>query len=827
MVKSDRVRIGFVLFTLVLAAEAGAQDRTVRGRILDEASNAAVPGATVVAATVTATTAADGSYALTLPPGSWSIVVVAPGYLERMVPLRVESANIDRFDITIVAAPRFREQVDVTPDPAPPPAAARIPVLPSQVLSMAGTLDNVFRALQAMPGVAGVEDWGSRMSVRGGTPDQNLTIMDGVEISNPYRLYGLTSGFNPETIDRFELTAGGFGPQYGDRLSSLLVVENRQGSEARAFTGSAAVSLTDANVIGEGRLPGSLDGSWLLTGRRTYFDLVASKLVEDDLPKFGDIQFKTSMRTGATSRLSVLALTSREDTESPFFLGDTVEGRDLFLAKAKNDLVAVDYQLVPTWGSLRTIAAWYRNNDLIDIDARVEDDHRRSNAPPGDASTGFTDIEFHRTLNVQDFSLRQEIRFQPSAGHTIDAGIDVHRLRTGLTMTVGEDRNPTLGNGSSIDGGAGLPDAVASLRTAPRVGAWWQHVWRPSSRFRIEPGVRFDWSDANGELTVSPRMATGVRLGETELRFAGGLFTQSPGYEKLIQSDYFVDLSTPGRLALDHERAWHVIAGVERKLGWATTRVEGYYKRFDKLIVGRLETEAERQARIAQYDFPAELQSSIPREPIITSAATNDAKGDAYGVDVFTYWNASAASPLSGWASYTVGRARRDAYGQHYAFEYDRPQAANVAAAYRLKPSLTLAGTLRLASGFPWTPPLGVRVDSTADVTDIDGDRNREELVPRRDASGLLVYTVDVGGVSNLNSGRLPLYARLDLRLTWAPPGARWQLYADVINALNRTNAGRLDPKLVYDPDSDRPMIEEERAMSLPMLPSVGFRVRF
>lgn len=828
MVKLRHVRIGFFVVALfTLAAEAGAQDRVVRGRVLDEGSNEAVAAATVAAGSATTTTAADGGYVLKLPPGSWALVVTAQGYLDRMETLRVEAADIERFDILLVPAPRFREQVDVTPDAAPP-AAARIPVLPSQVLSMAGTLDNVFRALQAMPGVAGVEDWGSRLSVRGGSPDQNLTIMDGVEIANPYRLYGLTSAFNPATVERFELTAGGFGPQYGDRLSSLLVVENRQGSTAKTLAGSSAVSLTDANVIGEGRLPSSADGSWLLTGRRTYFDLVASKLVEDDLPKFGDVQFKANMRTGTTSRLSVLGLTSREDTESPFFLGDTVEGLDLFRARAQNDLVVFDHQLVPTWGYLRTIAAWYRNNDLIDIDARVEDDHRRSNAPPGDVSTGFTDIEFHRTLNVQDLSLRQEVRFQPSASHGIDAGVDVHRLRTELAMTVGEDRNPTLGNGSSIEGGSGLPDAVGSLRSGPRVGAWWQHVLRPSSTLRVEPGVRFDWSDVNGDFTVSPRIATGLRLGETELRFAGGLFTQSPGYEKLIQSDYFVDLSAPGRLALDHERAWHVIAGVERRLlGRATTRVEGYYKRFDDLIVGGLETAAERGARVAQYDFPTQLQSNIPREALITSAATNDGKGVAYGVDVFTYWDASPSSPLSGWASYTLGRAWREAYGRTYAFEYDRPHAANVAAAYRLSSSMTLAGTLRLASGFPWTPPVGLRVDATPDRDDADGDANREELVPRRDADGRLVYTVDVGGVSNLNTGRLPAYARLDLRLTWAPAQRRWQLYADVINALNRHNAGRLDPQLVYDPGSDRPKIVYERAQSLPVLPSIGVRVRF
>jgi prepilin-type processing-associated H-X9-DG protein len=134
--------------------------------------------------------------------------------------------------------------------------------------------------LQALPGVAAaVNDFNSRSSVRGGGPDQNLTMMDGVEIHNPYRLFGLASAFNPETVESFELTAGGFNAKYGDRLSSILVIENRAGTEEQRVIGSANMAFTDGNVVAEGKLPGAASGSWLLTGRRTYYDLIAEPLV--------------------------------------------------------------------------------------------------------------------------------------------------------------------------------------------------------------------------------------------------------------------------------------------------------------------------------------------------------------------------------------------------------------------------------------------------------------------------------------------------------------------------------------------------------------------
>ena len=106
--------------------------------------------------------------------------------------------------------------------------------------SVAGAGENIYRVLQTLPGVAAVNDFDSRLSVRGGGPDQNLTMMDGVEIHNPYRLFGLTSAFNPETVANFELITGGFNAQYGDRLSSILIVDNRPGSTATPIGGTAA-----------------------------------------------------------------------------------------------------------------------------------------------------------------------------------------------------------------------------------------------------------------------------------------------------------------------------------------------------------------------------------------------------------------------------------------------------------------------------------------------------------------------------------------------------------------------------------------------------------
>src|SRR6185295_4013825 len=116
------------------------------------------------------------------------------------------------------------------------------------------------------------------------------------------------------------------------------------------------------------------------------------------------------------------------------------------------------------------------------------------------------------------------------------------------------------------------------------------------------------------------------------------------------------------------ERSLHVIGAIERTLTTSiTARVETYFKTFDRLIVGRLETPAENAARVATYAFPAAIATSIPSSPIITTNPVNGATGRAYGFDVYVEKPPkSQRDRLSGWASYTWSVANITSYGRQY-----------------------------------------------------------------------------------------------------------------------------------------------------------------
>ena len=821
----------FVLIATAALASTGLAPVTITGQVVTDA-NLPVGGALIRLASASgATTAnANGEFVLNVDadpvPASVRIIVSAAGFIdvEATVPIS-DGAGV--VQVVLLRSPTYREEVVVPGSAATVPAAAppTIVLAPLTVTRVAGAGDNVYRVLQAMPGVAAADDFGSRLAVRGGGPDQNLTIMDGVEIHNPYRLFGLTSAFNPDTIERFELTAGGFSTKWGDRLSSILLVDNREGTRNARLSGSAALSATDTNLVLEG---GRSTASWLVSARRTYYDLIAERLTDNNLPSFGDLQAKGVWEPRPGHRLTLFGLASRESTDATF--DDDSNGDRVGLTNdSRNDVASLTYAAtIGTRTTSTTTVAAYQYRDALAVDGSVRNESTRSNVDTDDAFAAAA-IVFRRDLGVRDYSMRQNVTSVLSPRQTLEAGFEAHALRTEWGWTITGDRNDNEANGSSVIGGAGLPANLRSSAGNTRAAGYVEDAFQWTPRVLVVGGARLDWSRLAGETILSPRARATIALApRTRLKVAAGLFTQSPGYEKLIQSDYFVDLSNSRDLGLVSERSFHTIGGVEHTfVNGLVARVEAYHKTFDRMLSGRLETSAETAARVAQYDFPVALASSIPQASQITTTPDNSAAGRSYGVEAYLERNPSSTREfLTGWLSYTWGKATIDNYGLTYPFDYDRRHALSVVSTWRFIPRIDIGATLRVASGFPASTPIGVRVASIRREGTAEGEPG--SVIPRRDPGGRLMWTSDFGGIDNLNRDRLPLYARLDLRFTYMrSPASRWQFYLEAINALNRDNASTLTPTLEFDPRSDRPSLALERQGALPFFPSAGFRLRF
>ena len=804
-------------------ASTGPEGQEIWGEVRDSVSGEPLPGVEVRLDGSVVVTDALGQFTVRRGPPPHRFTLKARGQ-SPVVRSVSEVESLSTVILLLDPALKREERVEVFGVQKDDPAPASIPIRPQQVLQVAGAIDNIFRALQTLPGVAATDEFGSRLAVRGGTPDQNLTLMDGVEIHNPYRLFGLTSAFNPETVEKFELSAGAFSARYGDRLSSILLVENRDGVKDRSIQGSTTLSITDGNVLLEGPWKNRDKGSWIVSARRTYYDLVADRIIDENLPGFHDIQFRGNYEASPTTKLTLFGIRSRESGDATFTGDGTDSGS--FTNAATNDVYGLRARSFFGTRLSSTLAlAYYDFAQTLAVDAQFEDGSRRSNAR---VNTTQINVAFNQTIATRDLSLRNDWSLALSKANLLEAGFEAHRLRTGATYNILGERNLSEANPSSIRGGAALPDFYDEKVPSHRWGAWIQDRMTMGKRLSVEAGLRLSRSSITGTVEVEPRLSLLVRGSDTwRWRAAYGSHSQSPGIEKLLQSDYFLDLST---LGLRNERSRHGTLSVEKDFSSVSLKAEAYYKNFSDLIVGGLETDAELAARLPRYDFPPSLESSIPTEKFITTTPTNGASGRSYGIELVATRPLSRGDQfLSGWASYGYGKATKEAYGRNLPFEYDRRHALSIVSQLNASEKIQIGFTLRASSGFPRTAPIGVRVVPTEDTLDADKDGNTTELIPERDAHGLPVYTADYGSVGNLLRTQYPRFVRLDMRVNWKPHGlkSRWLFYLEFINVTNRENVGRYEATLRPVATSDRPRIEEIPAAALPFLPTFGVRFRF
>jgi hypothetical protein len=190
-----------------------------------------------------------------------------------------------------------------------------------------------------------------------------------------------------------------------------------------------------------------------------------------------------------------------------------------------------------------------------------------------------------------------------------------------------------------------------------------------------------------------------------------------------------------------------------------------------------------------------------------------------YGLDFFlTRADGPARPRLTGWISYSLGKTEQEIYGRSVPFSYDRRHALSVVGNWRAGSRFELGGTARAASGFPRTPPAGVRVVAV---------ERGSMLVPLQFGPKHFALEVAPGGVAELNSARMPMFARVDLRFGYRPGGlsGRWQLYVEGLNVLNHQNAWFMDADIVGS-GSGVPQLQEEPVGGFPRIVTFGLRFR-
>ena len=639
-----------------------SESGVVAGRVLvraDTAPPTSASGATVTVAgtSIVRATSADGRFLIeALPATAHRLVIRYPGYRTAERTIRVRRADTVRVEIVLersvqllsavrTDARRTNDELFVS--------RPSVSTLAIDATAMAGVPKvgepDVVRIVQLMPGVVARNDFNTGLTVRGGEADQNLVLLDGFPIYNPFHLGGLFSTFMDATVGGIELLTGAFPARYGGRLSSVLDVRSAQELRPGVHT-TADLSALGATARVAGGFGGGT-GTWSIAGRRTYADAVQSIFTDNVFPyHFHDLQGHAAYVFANGTKVSVTAYQGRDilDANLAEFDADSV------LSKSNRGRWAFD------WG-----------NQLLGVVVAKELSERTTIEQRLSTSGFSTRLDLGSGASTQ----RSEVRDIRAAGSLRVRG-DVHDASVGYELMA-----------QRIRYAAGSPQTETTdfdLTQRPVSGAAWiSDLWQLSPRWLLEGGLRAEALSGRTWAALSPRLSLKYFVSpQLALTAGAGRVTQTTHslagdgalryFDVWLASDSFVPVAT----------AWHWIAGAERRMGDAgSVRVEGFVKRYDRV-----------------------LEADPSEDPQVRGDEFLSATGLAYGADMIARWRSGDGA--SGWVTYSYGVSRRTRDGRSWAPGSDRRHDLNVVAT-RPFSKYRVGARFNLATGTPYTPIVG------------------------------------------------------------------------------------------------------------------------
>lgn len=267
----------FLIILLTASISICQTAGSVYGFVTDEAKGEALIGANVIITETGQGMATDmnGYYVLQqIPEGSYTLIVSYIGYKVLNKKIIIKGSGAQKLDLVLKAQAVSLSEVDVTAEKIQRKyniTPSQINLSPRMLKAAPGLAEpDLFRTIQALPGVLTTSEFSTGLVIRGGNTDQNLILLDGITVYNPSHLGGVFSNFIVDGVKEANLIKGGYSAEYGGRLSAVLNVLSREGNRNK-FEGKMSVSLLSSQTTLEGP---SYNGAWLISARRTYFDQI-------------------------------------------------------------------------------------------------------------------------------------------------------------------------------------------------------------------------------------------------------------------------------------------------------------------------------------------------------------------------------------------------------------------------------------------------------------------------------------------------------------------------------------------------------------------------
>lgn len=663
-----------------------------------------------------------------IPQGSYEIVFSYVGYESitreifveenKNLTLNVElkPSLIEVEEVTVSAErTRFERTVEVS----------HIMFTPREITSVPRLFEgDLIKTVQLMPGVVTMHDLSNKLHVRGGSPDENLVLLDGITVYNPStHLGGLFSTFNPDAVGYAELYAGGFPAQYGDRLSSVLSVNTKEGN-SKEYTGAVSIGLITSRLLLEGPIP---RGNFIISARRSYFDALVwlyDKFRSDDvsLPYyFYDFIAKVNFNPSQENRFAIAGLASTDILSFQELEAD--------VAEEKIDLEWGNRGLSLRWRRVFTpqfygeiIGAW--SNFLTHL--RYED-----------LSDTAENLNLYE--DIIDYTIKCDFDYFWDENLTMEFGIEGKNSHIGYNWDFVEELFFETEHDMNV-----LATYIQSkLYLVPNI-------------LSIQVGLRPIFYGEGNRFVLDPRFGIKYLVKpNTAVNFAVGKYSQ---FLLTInsQESYFsvFDFWRPVDATQEIPTSYHAIAGFEQWFDEKTKfTIEPYYKKYYNLLI------------------PTEddIFFSTPTESLQLG------EGYAVGVDLFLK---KTLKDVFGWISYSLSFTKRKFQGNYYSPRYDRRHNLNIVFGFTIPRSIplvrngTLSARLYFATGLPYAQDLARYRYYFWNPGGIATDYEWATISGARDAYRLPL------------SHRLDIHLEKNMRIF----GLEGSWYVDVINVYNRKN---------------------------------------
>ena len=742
----------FLITLTILIAQTTLLSQTsfdIKGYVSDKLSGEALVYANIVIeGTATgATTNSRGYFILVdAPSDSVTLMVSYIGYITEKIKLNNNNGGTALLKINLTSKAIESKEVVVTAEDyniwKTADNVSQITISPKQIATLPriGEID-IFRSLQLLPGISGISDGSSGLYVRGGTPDQNLILLDGMTVYHVDHLFGFFSAFNADAIKDVQVYKGGYPAIFGGRLSSVVDLTGKTGN-VKNYKLSLGANLLSVNGVAE--IPLWNKGSILLSARRSFADFIESPTynsIYSFLTGGAEPTSTQGVGTGKNkSTQTVLpsfyfydlnAKISYPVTDDDFLSlsfyngGDHLdESEDPKSVSMNNSSVSATRQVtdLTEWGNLGTSIKWARRwSDRLFSDAIIAySDYKSNNLLQRNFerniqtdSSAFTSSSYKswQDNNIKDFTFKFDNTWNIHPQHKIGFGLQVTNISTKYNMVINDSLNIVNRDNQSFYPAFYLQDR-----------------WQILPSLDVTLGLRNTFYDLTSSIYWEPRFAFNYKfLNNLKLRGAWSYnyqFINQVTNEDVLEGsrDFWIladETLTPGF-------SEHFILGLEYEIDDYLFSVEGYYKNLENLL------EFSQRIRRNPREFSADANNYI--------ANFFTGTGYAKGIEFLAQ---KKFGLFTGWLSYTLGQVEYTFpaidNGDSFPATQDRTHEIKIVGSYSLD-KWTFSSTWVYATGQPYTSP-----ESQYFITLLNGT------------------TESYIHVSEKNSYRLPDYHRLDL----------------------------------------------------------------